>query len=298
MGDDGRITVRCGTFSHGQAHRTTITTVVAGILGVAAADIDYGDGDSATLDHGAGTGGSRSAMMAGGAAGLAAEAVLGQARAVAALLLEADSADIVPLVAADGTAGVGVAGVPTSTVGWNALARAAAADDQPLAASIDYEPTDRPTRREPTRRWWRSTLRPAWFGCAVTSPSMTVAPCSTGRWSRGSSTGERPLASPRPSIEEVAYDDRGNPRSVTFADYLMPSAAELASFSTATMDIPSPASATGAKGIGENGAIAAPTSVQNAVVDALSPLGVTHIDLPLRPERVWRAIHDARGGER
>lgn len=94
-------------------------------------------------------------------------------------------------------------------------------------------------------------------------------------------------------FEAFTYDPDGNPRTTTFADYLLASAAELPSFLTATMNIPSPTSLTGAKGIGENGAIAAPTAVQNAVVDALAPFGVTHIDLPITPERVWRALQDA-----
>ncbi|MFN0029990.1 MAG: xanthine dehydrogenase family protein molybdopterin-binding subunit, partial [Acidimicrobiales bacterium] len=89
------------------------------------------------------------------------------------------------------------------------------------------------------------------------------------------------------------YDTHGNPLTVTFADYLLASAAELPSFRVATMDIPSPSSITGAKGIGENGAIAAPTAVQNAVIDAVAPYGVTHIDLPLTPERVWQALQAA-----
>ncbi|MDH3678490.1 MAG: xanthine dehydrogenase family protein molybdopterin-binding subunit [Acidimicrobiia bacterium] len=296
VGDDGRVSVRCGTFSHGQAHRTTVTTVVAGILGVAAADVDYGDGDSAALDHGAGTGGSRSAMMAGGAARLAAEAVLDRAKTVAARLLEADPADIVPLVAADGTPGLGVAGVPTSTLGWDALALAAA-DDQPLAASIDYEPTG---MAHPSGTHASVVEVDVETGFARLRSHVAVDDCGTvlnrpvveGQQHGGSAAGVAQAL-----YEEVAYDDRGNPRSVTLADYLMPSAAELTSFTTATMDIPSPVSATGAKGIGENGAIAAPTSVQNAVVDALSHLGVTHVDIPLRPERVWRAIRAAEPGE-
>ncbi len=297
VGDDGRIAVRCGTFSHGQAHRTTVTTVVAGILGVAAADVHYGDGDSAALDHGSGTGGSRSAMMAGGAARLAAEAVLDRARTVAARLLEADPADIVASVAGDGTSGLGVVGVPTSTLGWDALASAAAADNQPLAASIDYEPTG---MAHPSGTHASVVEVDVETGLVRLRSHVAVDDCGTvlnrpvveGQQHGGSAAGVAQAL-----YEEVAYDDRGNPRSVTFADYLMPSAAELTSFTTATMDIPSPVSATGAKGIGENGAIAAPTSVQNAAVDALSHLGVTHVDLPLRPERVWRAIRAAWPGE-
>ena len=291
VGDDGQIGLRCGTFSHGQAHRTTITTVVAGVLGVAPTDVAFADGDSDALDHGAGTGGSRSAMMAGGAAQLAAEAVLDQARSVAASLLEADPADIVPLRSSDGTLGLGVNGVPSSAVGWDALAAAAAADDgQPLTAAIDYEPSG---KAYPSGTHASVVEVDIETGGVVLRNHVAVDDCGTvlnrpvveGQQHGGAAAG---LA--QALYEEIDFDELGNPKSITFADYLLPSAAEFPSIDTATMDVPSPVSATGAKGIGENGAIAAPTSVQNAVVDALAHLGVTHIDLPLRPERVWQAI--------
>jgi carbon-monoxide dehydrogenase large subunit len=95
-------------------------------------------------------------------------------------------------------------------------------------------------------------------------------------------------------LEEIRYDAEGNPLTSTLADYLIPAAADVPAFVTATMDIPTPVAPNGAKGIGENGAIVAPSSVQNAVVDALSHLGVTHVDLPMTPERVWAALRTAR----
>ncbi|MGI9612556.1 MAG: xanthine dehydrogenase family protein molybdopterin-binding subunit [Acidimicrobiales bacterium] len=293
VGDDGQIGLRCGTFSHGQAHRTTIATLVAGVLGVAPVDVSFADSDSDALDHGAGTGGSRSAMMAGGAAQLAAEAVLDQARSVAATLLEADPADIVPLLSADGTRGLGVNGVPSSVVAWDALAAAAVADGQPLTASIDYESAG---KAYPSGTHASVVEVDTETGRVVLRSHVAVDDCGTvlnrpvveGQQHGGAVAG---LA--QALYEEIDFDDRGNPKSVTFADYLLPSAAEFPSIDTATMDEPSPASVTGAKGIGENGAIAAPTSAQNAVVDALAHLGVRHVDLPLRPERVWRAIRNS-----
>jgi carbon-monoxide dehydrogenase large subunit len=295
VGDDGRIAVRCGTFSHGQAHRTTISTVVAATLGISPADVRYGDGDSDALDHGAGTGGSRSAMMAGGAAQLASEAVLEQARTVAARILEADPADIVPFTAADGESGLGVAGVPTSTVGWGALARAAADVGEQLTASIDYEPTG---KAYPSGTHASVVEVDVETGQVVLRSHVVVDDCGTvlnRAVVEGQQHGGAAAGIAQALYEEIDFDERGNPKSVTFADYLMPAAADLPSITTATMDVPSPVSVTGAKGIGENGAIASPTSVQNAVVDAVSHLGVTHVDLPLRPERVWQAIRTAGG---
>ena len=92
-------------------------------------------------------------------------------------------------------------------------------------------------------------------------------------------------------FEEVVYDDDGNPLTGNFADYGFPSAAEVPSFVTIHLETPSPLNELGAKGIGESGTIGATPAVQNAVVDALSHLGVRHIDMPCTPERVWRALH-------
>src|SRR5207244_5831333 len=95
-------------------------------------------------------------------------------------------------------------------------------------------------------------------------------------------------------LEEVRYDEDGNPVTSNLADYAFISAAELPSFETIHMETPTPLNELGAKGIGESGTIGSTPAVQNAVVDALAHLGVRHVDMPCTPERVWRAIH---GGE-
>ena len=94
-------------------------------------------------------------------------------------------------------------------------------------------------------------------------------------------------------FEEVRLDESGNPLTSTFMTYLMPSAAELPRFECANTETPTPVNLLGAKGIGESGSIGATPAVQNAVVDAVSHLGVRHIDLPCSPERVWAAIAEA-----
>jgi carbon-monoxide dehydrogenase large subunit len=92
-------------------------------------------------------------------------------------------------------------------------------------------------------------------------------------------------------FEEVRYDEDGNPLSTTLLDYLVPSAAEFPQFERVELETPSPINPLGAKGIGESGTIGSTPAVQNAVVDAVSHLGIRHIDMPLTPERVWRAIN-------
>ena len=95
-------------------------------------------------------------------------------------------------------------------------------------------------------------------------------------------------------LEEMRYDDDGNPITSNLADYAFISATDLPSFETLHLETPTPNNELGAKGIGESGTIGATPAVQNAVVDALSHLGVRHIDMPLSPERVWTAIENVR----
>ena len=94
-------------------------------------------------------------------------------------------------------------------------------------------------------------------------------------------------------MEEVRYDEDGNPITSNLADYAMISAAELPSFELVPMETPTPVNPLGAKGVGESGTIGSTPAVQSAVVDALAHLGVRHIDMPATPERVWRAIREA-----
>jgi aerobic carbon-monoxide dehydrogenase large subunit len=97
-------------------------------------------------------------------------------------------------------------------------------------------------------------------------------------------------------FEQFVYDSEGNPLTTSLADYAMPSAAELPSFDAVNTETPTHLNPLGAKGIGESGTIGSTPAIQNAVIDALSDLGIRHLDMPLTPERVWRAIEDARAG--
>jgi carbon-monoxide dehydrogenase large subunit len=184
-----------------------------------------------------------------------------------------------------------VVGVPASVVGWAELARLAG--DDGLAAEVDLRldatsyssGTHASVVEVDTETGAVRLLRHvAVDDCGRVLQPMVVA----GQQHGGSAAGIGQAL-----FEDAGYDADGTPRATTFADYLLPSAAELPSFVTATLDIPTPVSPNGAKGIGENGAIAAPTAVQNAVVDALAHLGVRHLDLPVTPEAVWRAVRHA-----
>jgi carbon-monoxide dehydrogenase large subunit len=222
--------------------------------------------------------------------------VVERARRLAARLLEADEDDIV--VGDDGR--VGVAGVPARALTWAELAQAARSNGDgqgPLAAALDVA-QDGPTFP---------------FGAHVAVVEVDVetgqvrlvrhvAVDDCGRivnplLVRGQQHGGIAQGVAQALWEQFVYDEHGNPLTSTLAEYAMPSAAELPSFDTFNTETPTPLNALGAKGIGESGTIGSMPAVQNAVVDALSHLGVRHIEMPCTPERVWRAVAAARSGD-
>jgi carbon-monoxide dehydrogenase large subunit len=290
--EDGTATIRVGTSAHGQGHATSFAMIVADRLGIPMESVRFVQSDTQLVPRGGGTGGSRSLQMGGSAVLAATETVLTKGRAVAARLLEADPADIV--VGDDGR--VGVAGVPSSALTWAELARAGREQDEPLSAEEDVTQAgatfpfgahiavveiDTETGRV-------SLLRHvAVDDCGRVLNPLIVAGQQHGGIAQGAA---------QALWETFVYDDDGNPLTSTLAEYAMPAASEFPSFETSNTETPSPLNPLGAKGIGESGTIGSTPAVQNAVVDALSHLGVRHIDMPCTPERVWRAVEAARAG--
>jgi aerobic carbon-monoxide dehydrogenase large subunit len=298
VGADGRVTVRTGTAPHGQGHETAFARLVATTLGVAPDDVAILHSDTALLPRGNGTMGSRSLQVGGSAVLQAAEQVLDKARTLAAQLLEARVED----VAVFPGEGLGVAGAPTTALPWAELATAAA------------DPTRRPAGTAPGLDAAADFRLPAAtypFGahlavCEVDVETgrvrllRHVAVDDSGRihnpeLAEGQVHGGIAQGVAQALYEEVRYDREGNCLTGTLVSYAVPSAAELPAFETMRTETPTPLNPLGAKGIGESGAIGATPAVQNAVVDALRHLGVAHVDLPLTPERVWRAIRAAAG---
>ncbi|MQA17131.1 MAG: molybdopterin-dependent oxidoreductase [Pseudonocardiaceae bacterium] len=289
--DDGTATARVGTSAHGQGHATSFAMLVADSLGIDLDAVRFVQSDTAAIPTGGGTGGSRSLQLGGNAVRAAAGEVLSQARELAASLLEADIDDI---VAADGR--VGVAGVPDRSFGWAELAAIAERDGSPLAAELDFNQE-------------ASTFP---FGAHVAvvevdvdtghvTPLRHIAVDDCGRVLNpllvsGQQHGGAAQGIAQALWEQISYDPEGTPLSATLADYAMPSAADLCSFEVASTQTPTLLNPLGAKGIGESATVGSTPAVQNAVVDALSHLGVRHLDLPCTPQRVWRAIRDARSG--
>jgi aerobic carbon-monoxide dehydrogenase large subunit len=294
--DDGAVLVRCGTTSFGQGHETSLAQIAAEQLGVPLEQVRVVHSDTDVVERGLGTIGSRSMQHGGSAVHEAARGVRDKARDLAAHLLEASPQDI---VFREGT--VGVAGVPERALTWATLA-AAAADPARLpegmtpglAEEVDFNgegsyPFGAHCAVAEVDTETGDARLTAFF--AVDDCGRIINPLlAEGQVHGGIGQGVGQAL-----YEEVVYDSDGNPLTATLLDYQIPSANEIPDVRTATTETPSPHNPLGAKGIGESGTIGSTPAVQNAVLDALSHLGIRHIDMPLTPERVWAAIREADG---
>ncbi len=262
---EGRAVVRTGSSPHGQGHATAFAMLAAEYLGLPMEAVDVVHGDTDAVPSGIGTFGSRSRAQ----------------------LLEANPDDI---VLSGGT--FHVAGTPAVARSWAEVAAAAGPDG--LAAELTYE------ERGPTF--------PFGAHLAVVSVDTDTGGVELVRFVAVDDAGKilNPMLAEgqvhggiaqgvaQALYEEFRYDDDGNPLTTNLADYAFVSAAELPSFELVACETPTDRNELGAKGIGESGTIGSTPAVWNAVVDALSHLGVTHLDIPTTPERIWRAVAAAR----
>ncbi len=290
--DDGTVTARVGTSAHGQGHETAFSQIVADTLGVPFENVRVLHSDTAEVPRGAGTGGSRSGQIGGSALLVASREVLSQAKRLAAHLLEANPDDIVV-----GDGGLEVAGVPASRLSWAQLAQSAKdASKRPegvaerLQHELDFQSdgssfpfgshvavveVDLDTGRVELLR------HIAVDDCGTIINPLIVAGQQHGGIAQGVA---------QTLWESVQYDEDGNPITANLMDYAMPSAAELPSYETYNTVTPTPLNPLGAKGIGESATLGSTPAVHNAIIDAISHLGVRHIDMPCTSERVWQAL--------
>jgi carbon-monoxide dehydrogenase large subunit len=289
---DGGVTVYAGTHSHGQGHGTTYAQIVADELGVDPDDVTVSEGDTEQVPTGTGTFGSRSTIVGGNAVAESAREVREKAREVAAHRLEADPGDV---EADDGA--FRVAGTDR-TVPFAEVADAAYGRGLPDGIDPGLEATT----------FYEADGTAYAFGThvAVVAVDPETGAVDVERYVAHDDCGPRV----NPTIvegqvhggvaqgvgqaryEAAMYDDDGTLLTDGMLDYAVPRATQLPDFETRATETPSPHNDLGVKGIGEAGTIAAPPAVVNAVVNALEPLGVDHVDMPLTEERVWRAIHD------
>jgi len=286
---DGTATVYTGSSAHGQGHHTAWAMLVEAELGIPMANVTVIHGDTDLIPEGVGTYASRSLQLGGVAVVKAAQDVKEQARRVAADMLEAAEADL----ELDTERGAWqVRGDPASSRSWGEVATHAGSDG--LVAFVQYiggAPTfpfgthlavvEVDTETGKVRLIRHVTADDAGI---VINPVL-----AEGQRHGGIAQGVAQAL-----LEEMMYDADGNPLTGTLADYAAISAAELPSFELLQSETPTDVNPLGVKGIGEAGTIGATPAVQNAVVDAVRHLGVTHIDMPTTPARVWAAISAAR----
>jgi carbon-monoxide dehydrogenase large subunit len=287
----GKITVFCGGHSHGQGHATTFAQVVAERMQCAVDDVDIVEGDTDRIPYGHGTFGSRSLSVIGVAIALAADKVLAKSTRIAAHLLECAEADLRFVEGAFRVAGTDRK-VPFKEVVLAAhhLGFYPPGLEPGLEESAFYDP---PGRNVPSALHLCVVLVDGDTGqvrirdfCALDDVGRVVNPMIV----EGQIHGGIAQGIGQALMEAVVYDAAGQPLTGSFMDYAMPRASDLPSFSTARQETLSPDNTLGVKGCGESGTIGAPAALVNAVIDALAPLGVRHLDMPLTPLRVWQAM--------
>jgi aerobic carbon-monoxide dehydrogenase large subunit len=285
---DGRMRVLTGATPYGQGHVTTWKMLIADQLGVPMEAVDVVHGDTDEVPAGGLTVGSRSVQVAGSSLFVAAGKLVDAARERAAQLLEAAVEDVV----LDSDVGTfHVAGSPTPAVGW---AEIAADGGEPLAGVGDFKAAQ-PTYPfgahvavvEVDTETGKVTVQRV---VAVDDAGTLLNPLIVdGQIHGGIAQGVAQAL-----LEWMQYDEDGNPVTSNFADYPVISAAELPSFELVHMETPTWVNPLGAKGAGESGTIGSIPAVLNAVIDALAPFGVRHLDGPATPQRVWDAMESAR----
>ena len=291
---DGGVTVYAGTHSHGQGHETTYAQIVADELGIDYDDVDVVEGDTERIPAGTGTFGSRSTIAGGNALAESAQDVVEKARRLAASRLEAAPEDIEQ---SDGE--FRVVGAPDRAVSFESVASAAYGRGLPPGESAGLESTT----------FYDQDGTAYAFGChvAVVAVDPDSGEIEIERYVAVDDCGEQ--INPRivegqvhggvaqglgqALYEQAVYDDAGTLVTGSMQDYAVPKVNQIPTMETRSTVTPSPTNPLGVKGIGEAGTIAAPPAIVNAVLDALEPLGVDEIDMPLTEERVWRAVHGA-----
>jgi carbon-monoxide dehydrogenase large subunit len=293
---DGRISATTGASPHGQGNETTFAQMLADQFGVPIEHVTILHGDTGVVKQGIGTFGSRSQAVGGTTLHLAGAKVKAKMAKFAAAMLEAHEED---LVFENGT--IAVKGAPASAKPFAAV------------ASYAYVPVPLPAGLEPglsDEAFWEPSNNTYPFGChismleidretgeptllkfvAVDDAGMIINPLIV----EGQIHGGLAQGIGQAMIEEVVYGDEGQLLTGSFMDYAIPRASDFPRFELGATVTPTPVNPLGAKGVGEAGTLGSTPSVVSAAVDALSEFGVTHIDMMLRPEKLWRIIKGGR----
>lgn len=296
VADDGRIEIDAGIAPIGQGMQSIITRLTADALGLDPAMIVATTPDTGRFRSALGSFGSRSASLASSSAVEVSGRLLDKLKELAAERLEAAQDDIELRLAtpptATGTPGdvqdavLGVRGMPTASIPLADLAgtEATAAFDQnqptfPGGTHVAVVEVDTETGQVDLIHH-----------VAVTDCGRVLNEVQASGQVQGGAVQGIGVA----LFEEMRYDADANPLTTSLADYLIPAASDVPEVETHFIETPTDRNPLGAKGVAESGAIAAPPAIQNAIIDALAPFGVTHIDMPCTPERVWQALNNSQ----
>jgi carbon-monoxide dehydrogenase large subunit len=288
----GTAVLRVSCQTQGQGHETTFAQIVAEEIGIAPADITVVHGDTEQTPYGLGTYGSRSTSVSGAAAVIVARKVRDKAMLIASAMLEIAVTDLVwdkgrvHVVGDEGSA-VTIQQVAAWSYGTGELPDGV---EGGLGAQVHYDPAsltypngayicvvdvDPDTAEVTVRRFV------AVDDCGTRINPMIIE----GQVHRGLTDGVGMAL-----MEMIAFDDEGNCLGASLMDYLLPSSLEVPSWETGFTVTPSPHHPIGAKGVGESATVGSPPAVVNAVMDALKPYGLRHVDMPLTPSRLWHAM--------
>jgi carbon-monoxide dehydrogenase large subunit len=291
----GKAILKLGVKSQGQGHETTYPQIVAEELGIPASHIRVEEGDTDTTPYGLGTYASRSTPVAGAATAMIARKLRDKGRKIAAHLLEASEEDLDWEPGRYFVKGAKERGVTIQDVAFAAYTNFPEGLEPGLEGSYYYDP---PNLTFPFGTYvvvvevdsgtgkWKVRRMVAVDDCGVRINPMIVEGQIHGGLAEGFAMS---------NMQFITFDESGNCIGSNFMDYLIPTAYETPRFELGETVTPSPHHPIGAKGVGESATVGSPAAYVNAVIDALSHLGVRNIDMPVLPHRVWQAIQEARG---
>jgi aerobic carbon-monoxide dehydrogenase large subunit len=292
----GDITVLTGSSAHGQGHETVWAQIAADLMKTSMDRVTVLHGDTFVSQQGTGTFGSRSAVVGGGALAVAAQRVIDKAKRIAAHLMEAATEDIV-----QNDGGFAVAGVPEKKVTWRQIAAAAYSGRLPRGMEVGLQET---CFFDPRREAWgfgahvcmvnidRETGKPTIErlvlidDCGVIVNPMIVEGQIHGGVAQGLGEALR---------EQMLYGEDGQVVTGTLMNYAIMRASDMPELTLGETVTPNPFHPLGVKGVGEAGTNGAPPAIANAVMDALAPLGIDHIDMPYTAPKLWDAIRNVEG---
>jgi aerobic carbon-monoxide dehydrogenase large subunit len=295
----GRATVYSGSMSQGQGHITSLSQIAADVLQIPIDHIDVVEGDTRQVQAGHGTFNSRSMAVGGSSLHACAQRIVAKARKIAAGVLEVDEKDISYSAGAFSVPGTDIAPVTFARVARMALTGHKLPDDVTpgLDETVFYDPTG---MGSPSGVHLAYVEVDPETGIVEIIDYVAVDDVGTlinPRLAAGQIHGGVVQGIAQALYEEVSYDpDNGQLLTGSLLDYAVARAEHVPNITSLFQETPSPTNPIGVKGIGENGSIAAPPCMVHAVLDALSPLGVTHLDMPMTPPRVWAAVQAASAG--